>query len=178
LIKMGCIVTVVRYGSEKVVGKMTSRIPKLFPERSKFCDSISVLKIFPSNCYTPSPFRAQISRSISKPHEDDHASLTRGIRKVDSEIECLSGSIFVTLTIAFLRIPFSERTVGIYSCLTLMTEVVCGSADLESIIVTLTTVVLRIPLMQRIPCLYSPTLRTGESLHCPPAIWLKANNRF
>jgi hypothetical protein len=146
LIKMGCIVTVVRYGSgERVVNDL--------PNSQTILRAVKVLGLrfhaqnCLSNCYTPSPFRAQISRSIGKPHEDDHASVRRRIRKVDSVIECLSGSIFVTHTIAFLRIPFSERTVGIHSCFASMTEVVCASADLESIIVTLTTVVLRIPLV-------------------------------
>src|SRR3989449_7801043 len=44
--------------------------------------SLPHAQIFLSNLYTPSPSRAQISRSILKPHEDDHARPTRETSEV------------------------------------------------------------------------------------------------
>src|SRR2546430_1778518 len=44
--------------------------------------SLPHAQIFLSNLYTPSPSRAQISRSILKPHEDDHVRSTRETSEV------------------------------------------------------------------------------------------------
>src|SRR5207245_10689690 len=41
----------------------------------------STLKFSLLNQYAPSPSRAQISRSIPRPHEEDHARATRRISK-------------------------------------------------------------------------------------------------